>query len=63
MIFIGFVPSPPLVSIEPRYVEAIVGQNLDVRCSAEGNPPPVIDWIYPGSYQYSPRVIPEFYHA
>ena len=54
---LGFVPSPPLVNIEPRYVEAIVGQNVDVRCSAEGNPPPRIEWVYPGSYQYSTRVI------
>ncbi len=41
----GQSPSPPLVSVEPRYVEAQLGQSIDVRCTAQGFPAPSIQWL------------------
>ncbi|KAI9555097.1 hypothetical protein GHT06_017612 [Daphnia sinensis] len=41
----GQSPSPPLVSVEPRYVEAQLGQSIDVRCTAQGYPTPTIQWL------------------
>ncbi|KZS20079.1 putative Basement membrane-specific heparan sulfate proteoglycan core protein [Daphnia magna] len=41
----GQSPSPPLVSVEPRYVEAQLGQSIDVRCTAQGYPTPSIQWL------------------
>lgn len=41
----GQSPSPPLVSVEPRYVEAQLGQSIDVRCTAQGFPTPSIQWL------------------
>ncbi|XP_046437149.1 basement membrane-specific heparan sulfate proteoglycan core protein-like isoform X37 [Daphnia pulex] len=41
----GQSPSPPLVSVEPRYIEATLGQSIDVRCTAQGFPVPSIQWL------------------
>lgn len=42
---LGEDPSPPQVMIEPRFVEVDIGQNVEVRCLAAGNPSPSIRWL------------------
>lgn len=41
---LGYSPSPPLVSIEPRFVEVQPGQGVEIRCTATGHPQPTIQW-------------------
>ena len=40
----GQGPAAPQASVEPDYVEAELGQSLQVQCSAQGNPAPTIQW-------------------
>ena len=42
----GQSPAAPQVTIERgSYVEAEIGQSLEVRCTAEGNPRPAVQWF------------------
>ena len=38
-------PSAPQVRIQPRYIEAVVGDPAEFFCIVEANPTPRISWL------------------